>query len=455
MHPLQTQSVTYIVQRAEALMGLWYLATLYCVLRSTTAPQPSRWQTAAILNCALGMASKPIMVTAPLMVLLYDRVFLAGSFRRAWQQRRGLYLGLLASWGLLALLLAVTPTSYSTSAGFGYTEVRPVEYLATQPGVIWHYLRLAVWPHPLVLDYVWPVAKTARAILLPALGLLLLLGLAVWGLWRKSVLGFWGAWFFVILAPSSSFIPIADLAFEHRMYLPLAAPIVMVVLAVHQGLRQLFPDTARLRRRLGAGLAAVGVAVLGGLTLARNADYRTEETMWRDTLSKRPANARAYESLGSVLLDQRKFDEAIGLFQEAIRLKPSSWQAYYNLAMALGRRKECEEALTQWRQSLGLRAALWGCRSTIEDPAEQGALRQIAGRVSQQLSQDPGDLQARRHLAIAQFLLGQRQAAVEQFVVLLMTQQERGAPVGNLGRQLASIGMLDQVMGRLREHLGQ
>jgi hypothetical protein len=160
--------------------------------------------------------------------------------------------------------------------------------------------------------------------------------------------------------------------------------------------------------------------MLGALTVARNSDYRTEEAIWRDTLSKRPANARAYESLGRVLADRMRFDEAIGLFQEAIKLKPSSWQAYYNLAMAMGRRKECQETLVQLRQSLGLPAVLQGCHVTAQDPAEQGALQEIARRASQRLSWDPGEMGARRDLAVASLLLGKRQAAVEHFLQLLI-----------------------------------
>src|SRR4029077_15512000 len=87
VHPLQTESVTYIVQRAESLMGLFYLLTLYCFVRSLDSPAPNRWQALCFAACLTGMATKEVMVSAPLLVLLYDRTFAAGSFRAAWQQR--------------------------------------------------------------------------------------------------------------------------------------------------------------------------------------------------------------------------------------------------------------------------------------------------------------------------------------------------------------------------------
>ena len=101
VHPLQTELVTYVVQRAESLMGLFYFLTLYCVIRSS-ASGAARWSLAAVLSCAMGMATKEVMVTVPLIALLYDRTFLAGSFARALQKRWGLYAGMAACWGVLA-----------------------------------------------------------------------------------------------------------------------------------------------------------------------------------------------------------------------------------------------------------------------------------------------------------------------------------------------------------------
>jgi hypothetical protein len=102
VHPLQTESVTYIIQRSESLMGLFYLLTLYCLLRGTTARRGLPWYVGAVLCCGLGMGSKQVMVTAPLLALLYDRAFLALSWGTLCRRRWGLYLALAATEGLLA-----------------------------------------------------------------------------------------------------------------------------------------------------------------------------------------------------------------------------------------------------------------------------------------------------------------------------------------------------------------
>ena len=92
VHPLQTESVAYIVQRAESLVGLFYLLTLYFVVRGATSARAIVWYAGSVVACLLGMASKEVMVSSPLIVFLYDRAFLAGSFREAWPGAAGAYI---------------------------------------------------------------------------------------------------------------------------------------------------------------------------------------------------------------------------------------------------------------------------------------------------------------------------------------------------------------------------
>src|SRR5262245_61429565 len=156
VHPLQTESVTYIVQRVESLMGLFYLLTLYCAIRALPSRPASRyWTMGAIAACALGMGSKEVIVSAPLVVWLWDYVF--DVDRRS---RRPLYVGLASTWIVLAaLVLSETrPRSVGFSLGWPWWA-----YLETQAGVIVHYLRLAILPSPLVFDYGWPRADSLAA----------------------------------------------------------------------------------------------------------------------------------------------------------------------------------------------------------------------------------------------------------------------------------------------------
>ena len=356
VHPLQTEAVTYIIQRTEALMGLFYLLVLYCVIRGATSSRPKSWYVGAIVSCALGMATKEVMVTAPVIVLLYDRTFLAGSFREAWRQRYGLYLAMATSWSVVVLLLVSTGFHGGTT-GFAVEKLTWWSYLLTQPGVIVHYLRLAFWPASLCLDYGWPAANNLHEILLPGILVVGLLVLTVWALVKRPAWGFLGAWFFVILSPTSSFVPITDVAFEHRMYLSLAALIVGLVMGGWTALERLVAagKISRLASQVVGGVLVmlVGVA-LGALAFHRNLDYRSDLSIWEDTVAKAPDNERAHYNLGAALAGCQQADEAIVQYRKALEINPDYADAHNNLGNALANRKQFDEALAHYRKALEL-----------------------------------------------------------------------------------------------------
>ena len=129
--------------------------------------------------------------------------------------------------GILAALIWSGPRSASAGFSIGY---EPLDYALNQCVVILHYIRLTFWPRGLCLDYRWPIVKDWGKLVLPVLVILVMLAVTVWGLVRNRRWSYPAAWFFAVLAPTSSFVPIADLVFEHRMYLPLAGLVILVVL---------------------------------------------------------------------------------------------------------------------------------------------------------------------------------------------------------------------------------
>ena len=340
LHPLQTEAVTYIVQRAESLMGLFYLLTLYGFVRSVEVANPRRWQVLSVAACALGMATKENMVSAPVLVLVFDRAFVAGTFAAAWRQRRGLYTALAATWIVLGGLLASTHGNRGGSIGFG-VDISWWDYALTQFPALVHYLRLAFWPAPLVFDYGTFWIRSLAAVGPQACGVAALLAGTCLVLWRKPALGFLGAWFFAILAPTSLVPGMTQRIVEHRMYLPLA-PIVLLVVVTGYSFGG--------RRGVAALLALA--AGLGVLTFQRNAWYRSEVALWSDTVAKRPANAGAHANLGAALADAGCMADAIREDETALRLAPNPVATRNNLGNALIAVGRVEEAAKQMEESL-------------------------------------------------------------------------------------------------------
>lgn len=361
VHPLQTQSVTYIIQRGESLMGLFYLFTLYSLIRSTKSNSPMRWWLIGIASCALGMGSKAVMVTAPVTMLLYDRIFLCQCFRNVLRQRKTFYAGLAGTWSILWMcgivqgVFNTTPTD--SHVGFSYQGMTSLEYLVTQPGVLLHYLSLCYWPQSLCLDYAWPVAKTTMEIALPGIAVITLVILTIGGCFFKPKIGFAGAWFFIILSPTSSFIPIKDAIFEHRMYLPLASVIILTVLIVNHVLHK-WKFTTRNQTPMhcivSVMILASVVILLGMGTIHRNRDYHSNQAMWQDVLKKQPHNYRAYVGVGVQLFYEGKLDEAIQSYQKALQIKPEYADGHYNLGVVFAKQKKINQAIQSYQKALDL-----------------------------------------------------------------------------------------------------
>ena len=349
VHPLQTSSVTYVIQRVESLMGLFYLLTLYCAIRATetTSGRLSQWPVLAIVCCALGMATKEAMVTAPVMVALWVWIFAPEEWRKA----RPLLAGLCVTWAILIALLLSNPRGATVSfTGHGWTWWT---YLMTQSEVILHYLRLAVVPTSLVFSYAWPVATSIAGVWPQMVALTALATATAIGVARRWPYAFLPAWFLITLAPSSSVVPIVtEIAAEQRMYLPLAAVIAAVVLAVSSIGRVLARAQPRVAMILSGAMVLAASISLGVATRERNRVYWTDETLWLDTLDKQPNNARAHAAYAADLFASHRYAEADLEAHVAVRLDDSNAFAQNTLAAALMMNGRLDEAEAHLKRAL-------------------------------------------------------------------------------------------------------
>jgi tetratricopeptide (TPR) repeat protein len=218
-------------------------------------------------------------------------------------------------------------------------------YWLTQFEAVARYLRLSVWPHPLVFEYgsFWmhhygSLAPYALAVV--SLAAATLVALRQWPVW-----GFVGTWFFVILAPTSA-VPVATQTMaEHRMYLPLAAVMTLAAVGIH----------VTVRRQCWVVFAALALG-LGTLAAQRNEDYRSELTIWSDTVAKRPNNARAHNGLGVAWSKvPGRLNDAVAQYEEALHLQPDYAEAHNNLGNAWSQLPErLNDAIAQYEAALRL-----------------------------------------------------------------------------------------------------
>jgi tetratricopeptide (TPR) repeat protein len=452
LHPLQTAAVTYIVQRAESQAGLFYLLTLYGFIRGIRAkpetgnlrPEDRKglWLGVSVAACLAGMASKEVVATAPLMVLLYDRTFVAGSFGAAWRSRRGYYLALGATWVVLAALVAGTAGRGGT-AGFG-VAVTPWEYALTQCGAIVHYLRLTIWPHPLVFDYGVATVGGLAEVWWQALVIAGLVAATAVGLARRPVAGFVGAWFFLMLAPSSSVVPVATQAMaEHRVYLALAAPLVLLVVGLHRVLGR------------WAWAAAAALAVAGGVvTVVRNADYATPERLWADTVAKRPANARAHHNLGLAEEARGRFAEAERHLRRAVELAPGTPEPLYNLALVVTRQGRPEDAMALYREAIAIEPDYAAAHNNLANLLLAAGRSDEAGRHYAEAVRAQPDFAGARNSYGAWLIDVQRPAeGLAQLEEALRLEPGVAETHFNAGNACAALGRLDAAADHYRAAL--
>lgn len=426
LHPLQTEAVIYAIQRTELMMAFFYVATLYCSLRYWAAnslhAQRAAWLTLAVVACLAGMASKEVMVSAPLMVFLFERTFVAGSFLKAARRSWPLYIGLAATWILLIGVTLNSPRPNSASFGLG-----PPVYIwwATQCKVLLMYLKLVVWPWPLLIHYQLPYLATIGEAW-KDVALVLVLGFITLALlWRNHPVGFLGTWVFAILAPTSVIPILTEMAAERRMYLPLAAVVTLFVVGWYVMAERLLDRQVsgrQLKYRLRPAIAAVVlpamlIALVFGLVSAKRlAAYQDPMGMWQQVLERQPENYLAHQTVGFYLATAGNNSAAMEQYREAVRLNPDSTQARYSLAVFLLKTSRPNEAVTQLREVVKHTPTDANMRQSLGVALYQaGRNNEAIDAFRATLDLDPKNWMTHIHLGMAYQNAGKYQEAVESF----------------------------------------
>ena len=502
LHPVATQAVTYIVQRFASLATLFFLLSVVLYAHARVALEEERRSSAraawpyglSIAAAVAAMRTKEISFTLPIVAAAYELVF----FRPG---RRSLLLVPLAATAVL-VPLGITvegggAASFLDDPGRLVSETAAISrwsYLLTQTRVVLTYLRLLVFPIRQNLDYDFPVSRSPADP--PVLLAVAVLGsvalLATWALRRArrtrsaaGVLVFFGAvWFFVTLSVESSIIPIRDVIFEHRVYLPSAGA------AVALGTMVLF---AVERLRLGGSLAAqaaLGLLVTAGplaaLTYSRNAVWKNEVSLWSDAVAKSPGKSRPHENLGVALLGAGatgegirellvalsiqpdypeahdslgvayaragRLDDAMGEYREAIRLAPRMAQAHRGLAECCAELGRLDEAVREYRESLRLDVAVPKAHAGLGNALRsQGRLDDAATAYRNAIELEPALPEAHNNLAAVHEALRQYDAAIREYREAIRLDPARPEFHFNLGNAFLATRRFDDAVRQYQE----
>jgi len=407
------------------------------------------------------MGVKQTMFSVPLLVLLYDYVFIGRlapggrglqdplSVARARRARGWFYAALCSTWLIVFGIIGATWKESTVD----FVKISPLRYLLTQPLVLLYYLRLSIWPHPLVLSYGWLLEDEWPRIVFPGLAILGLLAVMLRGLWRRKWYGYVAAWFFLILAPTSSISPLRQVIFEHRMYLSLAAVVTLAVILGEHVIRKLF-DAPRQRAVLGGCLVLAVAITFVCLTRDRNEDYHGELSMWQSNVEHRPGSFDAQAGLGDALKGEGRITEAIQRYQAALRIKPDYAEARNNLGnavLALGRP---QEAIPHYREALRLEPDYaeahnnWGMAlEAMGQPQQALAHYQHAVRI------DPSMAKAYVNLGNVFQASGRTREALEHYRQAVQAMPDYADAHNNLANALLLVGQPDEAIQHYREAL--
>ena len=462
-HPIQTQAVTYVVQRLTSLAALLYLASALLYLRWRVAREggASGWRSwipyaGALLAALLAMRSKEIAFTLPVALLLLEAVLLDGPWRRR-------LLGLVPFAATMVLIPATLLLAAAPSGAPQVNLVEPMrvqtgmarlDYLLTQLTVVVRYLGLVVIPVGQTVDHDVPLRTSLSdpSVLGSAAVLLALAGAAAGLLLaasprrarpadpacRLAALGI--GWFFLALSVESSLIPIVDVMVEHRVYLPFAGLSLVAATLVALGARRLAPGRAAA---FTAGVGMILAALLGGATWKRNGAWASEVALWTDAVEKSPAKARPRHNLGVALHAVGRRTEAMPLLQEAVRLDPAYPEGHDSLGIALVDAGRPAEGEAHFLRAIALDprlAAPWFDLGTLR--FESGRYAEAIPLLEQAIARHPEHTAAFANLGASWNALGRPADAVRVLQGAREVIQDSALARAQLALGLAQLGDL-------------
>jgi len=414
VHPIQTQSVTYIVQRMNSMAAMFYiLCFLFYVKGRLSAPGGRRWAwfSGSAVAALLAFGSKEISATLPFFLLLYEWYFFQ-DLSKAWLKRYLPYIvGSFCLLAIIALVYVEMDPIDSILSGYRHRDFTLAERLLTEFRVVIFYIGLLLYPNPsrLNLDHYFSLSKSLlepMTTLVSLAAIIGLLALAVILARRHRLASFSILWFFGNLAIESSVISL-ELVFEHRAYLPSMFFFLVVIVLVSRYVRN--------ARVLTAGFGVV-LVILCLWTYDRNDLWGDPVVFWADAVRKADKKARPHQSLAVLLTGQANFENADVHYKKALAIDPSDGQLHFNFANNLAKQGRLDKAAEHYRVSLGLRpghAQTYNGLGVVM--ARQGRLDEAVSYYGQALQADPDNPFIHNNMGFALARKGDSEGAARHY----------------------------------------
>ncbi|MCP3175627.1 tetratricopeptide repeat protein [Desulfuromonas sp. KJ2020] len=449
-HPLQTQAVTYIVQRMTSLAALFFFLALYLYVRArenTDHKESRHWvfYGSAIVCGVLAVFFKQNTAVLPVAIILFDRYFLAEERRLSWSRQ----FWYVAPFAIAPIGLAVTSLLLPALSGEGIANVggmpdlvhlrhlSPLNYLATEFSVIWLYLRLLFVPYGQALDYDIPIVATVweAKTLIAALGVVALLATAAYMRKRLPYLSAGILWFFLGLAVESTIIPL-DPVFEHRLYIPMFGFALVVMAAL-----------ARLPGR-GAWVGTfLLVAALSVLTWQRNDLWNDPAAFYEDNLRRAPRSERVHLDLANVYRKQGRLEEAQQLYERALEINPDYVLLHINLSMVYAAQKQHKKAVQILLEGVRRNPSHFKLYNNLGVLYNfQGKYAEAAAYLQKGLMLEPYNATVYFNLALAYERLGRLEDAIYHYRRSLELDRSDPMTYFNLGVALNKKGELKEAL---------